>query len=627
VVIDLKPTGKEHYTHVKTLFALVLVLGLLAGSGLAQPTITQIQNSASNAVNPVAGTATGSCLCSALPNSAIAQGSFFSIYGTGIGPSAFQFWNPYPLPTSLGGVTINIAVPAGATPVAAYPEFVSSGQINAVLASTTPVGTGTVTVTYNGATSAAFPITVVAMSFGTFSQNEAGTGPGSMTNAVSNVLVTPFSTIAPGDYVTIWGTGLGPAPNLSTEGSAPPPQTNLCTSQASCPVTVWVGGVQATVTYAGRSGYTAEDQIDFIVPNSAVVQGCYVQVAVQTGSIIGNFTSLAVDPTGPTCQDDDGINYGDLASVVTSKGQANVGSISLLSNYLNLSIAALDATLQWDNDTVSGEIGTLSQGVLSESQGFTLVPSVNNCTVDPFLRYPPPLDPSLGAVTYLDAGAQLSIQGPTGTIAVPKTNGKGYGPTLVGGSTIEQLITETTPPAPFFLTSSNAITPTTFTVTGPGGANVGVFSAPIAVTSAAAAFKWTNQATVTASAIPRNAPLTITWTGGDPNGFVDITAVSSTLLSGEAPSANTPGVLVECIAPASAGTFTIPTYVLESLPSTVNSTALVPPGELLVGPASVACSSTIATSTTCPADLTLPSGLDALYIFYHFIQGQNVNWQ
>jgi hypothetical protein len=156
---------------------------------------------------------------------------------------------------------------------------------------------------------------------------------------------------------------------------------------------------------------------------------------------------------------------------------------------------------------------------------------------------------------------------------------------------------------------------------------VGAFSAPITVTSAAASFQWTNQSAVTNGEISRTSPLEITWTGGDSNGFVDITAISSTLASGIEPSATTPGILVECIAPASAQKFTIPAYVLETLPSTASSTAFVPPGELLVGPAGVACSSTSATSTTCPADLTLPSGLDALYIDYHFILGQNVVWQ
>ena len=68
--------------------------------------------------------------------------------------------------------------------------------------------------------------------------------------------------------------------------------------------------------------------------------------------------------------------------------------------------------------------------------------------------------------------------------------------------------------------------------------------------------------------------------------------------------------------PASAGSFTVPTFVLQSLPSTAASQSVIPPGELLVGPASGA----VKTSTT-------PSGLDAAYIFYHFIQGLNVTWK
>jgi hypothetical protein len=421
--------------------------------------------------------------------------------------------------------------------------------------------------------------------------------------------------------VILWGTGLGAAPDISTEGTAFPSQVNVCPSGPNCP-TVWVGGLQASVAYAGRSGYTAEDQIDFVIPQG--IQGCYVQVAVQIGSVIGNFTSMTVDPTGPTCQDADGINYADIASDVSAKGSANVGAISLLSNYLDLNLGVLLGTQLWDNDTVSGEIGTFSTGALNAFQGFTLAPSVNECTVSPFLQYPPPKDPILSStlITYLDAGASLSIQGPSGSpVAIPKnTNGKGYSQ-LVGGATIAELLGGTGTD-PFFLSSTGwgtssytwSVLPGTFTVTGPGGADVGALSAAITVPSTSGQFVWTNQSTVTSNPIPRNAPLTITWTGGDPNGFIDITAVSSTLQSGTTPPPTTPGVLAECIA-ANTGTFTIPTYVLESLPSTSGSTALVPPGELLVGPASAATKA------------TAPAGLDELYIFYHFIEGANVTWQ
>jgi hypothetical protein len=329
--------------------------------------------------------------------------------------------------------------------------------------------------------------------------------------------------------------------------------------------------------------------------------------------------------------------------VIQSKGQANVGGLLLFSDYLFVTTALENA--QWDNDTVTGEIGTFTAGALNTFQGFTLSPSVGTCTVSQFLQFPPPVDYGLALVTPLDAGASLNIKGPNGSQTVAK-NTSAYGaqpagnltqkPGLVGGETIGELVSELTTGGcpststdnctPFFLTPTFDISAGTYTVSGTGGANVGPFTAPITVTAAAASFKW-NQASVTSAPISRQTPLQITWTGGDPNGFVDITAIASTLQSGIEPAATTPGVLVECMASAQTGKFTIPTYVLESLPSTANSTAFVPPGELLVGPAGVACSSTSATSTTCPADLTLPTGLDALYIVYHFIQGQNVLWQ
>jgi uncharacterized protein (TIGR03437 family) len=614
---------------VKTFFAIVLALGLLTASAFAQPVITGVQNAASNALVP-------------LPNANIALGSYFSIYGTGFGPASSTcstlngcLWSPYPLPTSIGGASASIVV--NGTTTAAYIEFAANfgsySQINAVLPSTTPTGTGTVTVSYGGSTSATFPITVVAASFGTFSVNEAGTGPGIITDVNFNVL-TPFHTAKPGDYVILWGTGLGAAPDISTEGtSAPPsPPVNFCPAVATCP-TVWVAGQQAVIYYAGRSTYTAEDQVIFQVPTG--VQGCYVQVAIQTGSVISNFTSMTVDPNGATCQDSDGVNYNDIASLISSKGQASVGTVSMLSNYLTLSIPALGGTLEWDNDTVSGEIGTFSTGVIDLFQGFALAPSVNNCSVSPFLKYPPPTDPGLSYVTYLDTGSQLTLQGPTASAPVPKnTNGKGYSG-LVGGETIDELIgtcTASNDCIPFFLNATGwgtaawtyAIVPGTFTITSPGGSQVGAMSAAVDVTSAAASFKWTNPPT---GPISLSSPLTINWTGGDPNGFVDITAISSTLQSGTVPAATTPGILVECIAPASAGTFTVPTYVLQSLPSTASSTALVPPGELLVGPASSVCGGSAASSATCPSTITPPSGLDEVYIFYHYIAGSNVTWQ
>ena len=627
-MIDLKPTERKK-THVKNIIALFPTLGLLAVSGLAQPSVTQVSNAASFSLSP-------------LQNSSIAQGAFFSVFGTGFGGAVSSCgaglvncaWSSYPLPTTVANTSVSVVV--NGTTVAPFiniaVNFGSYSQINAVLPSATPTGTGTLTVTYNGSTSTTFPITVVASTFGAFAINQAGTGPGVIFD--NNIVVTPFQTAKPGDTVVLWGSGLGPAPDITTEQSAPPTHLNLCAAGSNCPVTVWVASQKATIAYAGRSTYTAIDQVDFVVPTGPGVQGCYVQVAVQTGSVISNVTSMAVDPNGAVCQDDDGINYNDIASAVSAKGSANLLAVSMLSNFLNLNVPALGGTLLWDNDTITGQIGTFSTPVLQAYQGLALAPSVGNCTVQPFLQYPPPSDPATTAVVFLNAGSSLGVGGPNGNVTVGLDVNKagttvGYGGASggdpVGGETIAELISGCATTSkdnclPYFLNTSGwgtsswtyGITPGTYTVTGSGGSSVGAFSGSIPVSSDASSFKWTNPPT---SSIPRNTPLTINWTGGDPSGFVDITAVSSTLLSGITPAANTPGILVECIVPASAGTFSIPTYVLQALPSTAASTALVPPGELLVGPASGA------------QKITAPSGLDAAYIFYHFIAGSNVTWQ
>jgi hypothetical protein len=242
--------------------------------------------------------------------------------------------------------------------------------------------------------------------------------------------------------------------------------------------------------------------------------------------------------------------------------------------------------------------------------------------VSQFLGFSPdpqvPADPVLtgifGPIAWLDAGANLSIEGPNGTQPIPKnTSGEGYS-ALVGGETITELLEGAGLP-PFFLSSTYAILPGTYTVAGPGGSNVGAFSADITVSSAAASFQWTNQSTVTSAPIPRDAALILTWRGGDPAGFVEMVAIASTQQTGTTPTPTTPGILVQCIAPASAESFVIPPYVLQSLPSTVDSLALLPPGALLVGPVSGA------------VKIATPSGLDAAYLFYHYLQGAAVVWQ
>jgi len=638
----------EKGVTMKTLFAAITAFALFAAAGLAQPVVVQISNAASQSLSvpsPLAASGAGGWYT--LPNGSIAQGSFFSIYGSGFGAASSScgagyqscLWSPFPLPLEIQGVSVNVLIGQSTTPVPAYIEFATQfspvfSQINAILPSTTPVGTGTLTVSYGGQTSAPVPITVVASSFGAFTQNEAGTGPGIITDANYNIL-TPFHTAAPGQAVIIWGTGLGPAPDPSTEGSAAPCLTGCDLRGANLSVSVWVGNQSAAVAYAGRApGFTGEDEIVVTVPSN-VTTGCNVGVAIQSGppngaQITSNFTTMPVAAGGAPCRDADGVNMNDIAAAVQSKGSANVASIGLISDFWNIDVGG-GTFAQWWNDSVDGQIGTFGTSTLDTFRGFTRVPSVNSCTAIPYSGYPPPPDYALGGVTYLDAGPALTMQGPIGGMqSIPKASSGAYDG-LLGGAPITNgnLLAVTGFEAPFFWNSTpngdgtfnvTSIASGAYTVTGPGGASVGALTGVIDISSAAAGFNWTNAANFDSQTgtpqIPRNTPLTITWTGGDPQGFVDITLIGSTV-ENTLPSSTypEPAVYVECIANQNALSFTVPTYVLESLPSGAQSGSPVS-GMVLVGPVSPV---TIITP--------VPSGLDAAYLYYRIINGYSVQWE
>src|SRR5579884_2766959 len=205
--------------------ALFVVL-LSISAALAQPVINSggIVNAASYAV---AGE----------PNAAIAQGSVFTLFGSNFGPVTA---NPvqatrFPLPTSAGldGVTASITV--GTTTRNAILLWVWNkgnttggweSALTAILPYDVPVGTGSITVTYQGVNSNSAPLTVVASSFGIFTINEAGSGPAIVTyiNHTSGPyqVLTPTNVASTGDNLTIWGTGLGAYAENYDETNPPP---------------------------------------------------------------------------------------------------------------------------------------------------------------------------------------------------------------------------------------------------------------------------------------------------------------------------------------------------------------------------------------------------------------------
>ena len=162
-------------------------------------------------------------------------------------------------------------------------------QINAILPASTPVGSATIAVTYNGQTSNAVSLQVIASSFGIFAAYSISTGSGIITGA-SHQLYSVNVPANPGDVATLWGTGIGAS--SGDDGSAPPPQIDM----PNLPLSVYVGSQAATVTYRGRGPFTGEDQINFVVP--AGITGCFVPVAVEIGNIVSNFVTMPIAPAG-----------------------------------------------------------------------------------------------------------------------------------------------------------------------------------------------------------------------------------------------------------------------------------------------------------------------------------------
>jgi uncharacterized protein (TIGR03437 family) len=396
--------------------------------------------------------------------------------------------------------------------------------VAAVLPSSTPLGTGTLTLTYNGQTSDPAPITVVKGSFGMFTLNQAGSGAAVLQN-VNSATDRPIngSTKAahPGQVIILWGTGIGPVAGDEAAGPLPGDMKSL-------DLHVWVGGVQATVQYRGRSGCcTGIDQIVFVVP--AGVEGCSVPVYVQIGSIISNFGSMSIAKSGSVCSDSNGLS----ASIIQQASQN--GGLRTGSVYVGRS---------------NGEAGNVHSQSDALGAGFNKVtldsilngipiPQAGRCAVIQFPGHTP------AGISPLDAG-KVSVTTPIGPydlFAFSK------------GVNILSFVPGT-PNSPGLIGDGTQLKGGTYTFTVAGGADVGGFTESIDFPRT---FEWDHDAI---TAVNRSQPLTITWTGGTAGALVTIQGTSTAALTAK----GAVGASFFCWADAGQGSFTVPVSILSALP-------------------------------------------------------------
>jgi uncharacterized protein (TIGR03437 family) len=391
-----------------------------------------------------------------------------------------------------------------------------------------PLGPASITLDYNGQTSAPQNVNIVATSFGLYSASYAG--PALAENITSNGLQLNNLThpARTGDFVTLWGTGLGTA----TAGN----------------VAVLLGGHPFPAAYAGPSAdFTGLDQINFQVPDDpAIPQGCYVAVNAQIGNSISNLATLSLSRDAGPCRHPFGLSAAQLAEL-DAGGQVYVGQIDLYSTI------GPPLTSLFSPDYVRME-SAAARFPSYDASGFSSISSplfaedyLTGCTSSGVVsaRLLVPRD-------SLNVGDQVNIQGPSGQRLSLLPQGSnaisGYSgaePAGPAAARPDQL------PAPFF-------SPGEWQASAPGSGGVHPFTAMLSIPEP---IQVTNYDQVKMADHTRD--LTIAW---DPTTYSTADFVTVELF-GQGPSKGyVASSTVFCRVSATTGQATIPAAMLTSFP-------------------------------------------------------------
>ena len=523
---------------------LVAALGIYCPCAMAQFTITDVVNA-------------GSRLASGRQSSGIAQGAIFVASGRGVGTDFQQA--TFPLPTTDGLAGVNIQVISGDQVYDAPMVYVAPNEVAAIMPSAVPLGPATVKVTNNGV-SATRAMNVVAAAFGIFTGSLAQAVAFNVNGDGSFAPNGSTQTVAAGQDVLLNGTGLGAIASDETQPGA--------TDVPAATVQVYVGVTPATVVSAGRGtccdgidpnfripvGVAGWDVIRFTVPDG--ITGCQIPVLVQVGTFISNVATIAVDPSGAACTPLKGILPPEYADAVKGKTGYSSAGIGMSHN------TAITQRPAGQVNITKSDSGTAAILYYKELAADALIAAYG--AVVPNSCFIPPSNVPIVAISppaNLDAGPTLTIKGPAGTRTIPKI-------TIGNLSAYDQTVTLGNG------TPGNFLDPGHYTVTAPGGKDVGAFSAGIDLP--AAPFVWTNQPTAP-PVIDRSQGYTVKWTGGVPGTMVTFTGASQpnnlNFMAGGA---------FRCDIPVEAGEFTIPPFVLLNLPPTGPSGGVTFTGSLFI---------------------------------------------
>jgi len=529
----------------KNLVVILVVLVSTTFVVVGQPVVSSAVNGASYLTPP-----NPSATVNGIPP--IAQGSIFVVFGTGMGPAALVQATSFPLQTTLSGTSISVT--SGGQTVSPYMVYTLAGQLAAILPSTTPVGTATLTVTYNNQTSKSITINVTKAVPGIFTINSQGTGPGvaqvalSSTNIKLNNLTTPGT---PGSVMILYGTGLGP---ISGPDNVPPGAVSTGGT-----VTVTIGGTAATVLYAGRAPqFPGEDQINIQLPAN-VPLGCYTPAEITVNGVPSNDFVLSTATAGSTsCVHPFGLSQSAEATV-DAGGSVNAGVFA----------AVRGAVPPITAEGTGGLFGNFNGSELYNAYTQILA----NFHV---VYYPVPAGTSGSCVVYDElSGASKGANIPTdftivgGTELYPAPSSLALDfLTLSGPNGITQNITRAGSGGPGAGYLWVSITPSVlgegaYTLSGPGGPDIAAFSA---TTQFPQNLVWTQLGSLN-NPIAANG-VTLAWTGNGTAAQPNVNIFGSASVFNNSDPSQNRGKSFSCIVPAGSGssTFAVPSSITSQLP-------------------------------------------------------------
>jgi len=309
----------------------------------------------------------------------------------------------------------------------------------------------------------------------------------------------------------------------------PQKQDNL----TGIPMHAYVGGVEAAITYRGRSQYPGVDQVVLTIPAS-VPTGCYVSLAIVSGNIVSNSVTIPIASSGRTCSDSNTALTPDVYSSLAGKTSIKLGVLSVGQATL----------IEGATTTAEASVG----GVFESITGFATSKSGSQVSIGSCLVLAPTTSSSsTGTYTGLDAGASIAVTGPAGSLTLSS---------LASLSALDVGIyglTSGTVPSTFLPSSGGSFT----FDNGSGGKDVQHFNA---VLTLPAGISWTNASQI--SSVSRSQGVNVTWTGGAAGSYVEISGGSTATIGGQSTT-----VAFVCVAPVAAGQFTVPPPVLLSLPA------------------------------------------------------------